>query len=75
MLEEEQKIEGDGVEDLVDELLRVENTDEDLTKNQDSLLSLLEDEDNVEKNLGLIYRHISFRATKILSSNSKFSQL
>jgi len=47
-LEEEQKIEGDGVEDLVDELLRVENTDEDLTKNQDSLLNLLEDEDYVE---------------------------
>ena len=47
-MEEEQKIEGDGVEDLVDELLRVENTDEDLTKNQDSLLNLLEDEDYVE---------------------------
>jgi hypothetical protein len=39
------------------------------------LFSLLEDEQQIEQNLDLIYRHISFRASKILQNSSKFSVL
>ena len=37
-------------------------------------MSLLENENLIEQNLGLIYRHISFRASKILKDR-KFSAL
>ena len=36
---------------------------------------MLEDEDNLEQNISLVYRHISFRASKILKSKMSLLKL
>lgn len=54
------------VDEAADEI-DLESGDEDKAE---QLLSLLEDESQLEQNISLIYRHISFRASKILQSKN-----